>query len=152
MSSQAVDFNRLHIFERNGGVQNLCILWHRGEYHLTCARTKVLVKADLSQIFGRNSVQLIVEMAKKRTTGWSTKRLMAKVANSYLGLRLGCRTGAMVGHWKGLGNRLKCEWLWEGQVRWATKYYKYGSYGMNVKQYSATTLCKYRWCSIVGIK
>ena len=69
MSSQAVNFNRLHIFERNGGVQNLCSLWHRGEYHLTCARTKVLVKADLSQIFGRNSVQLMVEMAKKKTNG-----------------------------------------------------------------------------------
>ena len=38
-------------------------------------------------------------------------RLMAKVVNSYLGLRLGCGTGTMVGHWKGLRNRLKREFL-----------------------------------------
>ena len=41
----------------------------------------------------------------------NTSRLMVKVGNSYLGLRLSCGARAMVGHWKGLGNRLKCELL-----------------------------------------
>ena len=74
---------------------------------------------------------------------------MVKVGNSYLGLRLGCGARAMVGHWKGLGNRLKRELLWVGQVRWATKYYiQIQIIWLEYQAILCNKILQYRWCSI----